>query len=202
MAEAKFSAEFLATSLIEKLNRRNIFPPLFNNPESFVAPAGSKAKRPLNSFLICRRNVCEEASRKGTHNMRVISKATSILWNNASNEERGVYKRIADRVYDLHVLRNPSSFKVELTTQSPEEPSNLPSLTLSFPSHPPIPLSSTLETVSHIAFDDYHLNTVDNSSPSYTGTYFNDNNQIILFNYNDPNSQYHFLPYNGFNHLY
>jgi hypothetical protein len=132
MSEAKFSIEFLATSLVTKLNRRNIFPPLFNNPELFVSPVGPRLKKPPNSFLICRRNVYKEANRKGIHNMRVISKAASILWNKASSKEKKIYERIADHVHEIYTLRNSSSLK--LMFSSPRDPLNL-SLSPSPPLH-------------------------------------------------------------------
>src|SRR3954463_7426388 len=81
MATHDFSIEYLAMSLIVRLDRRNIFPPLHNNPESFLSSVGSisnlssyRPKRPPNAFLICRKNVQEESKSKGTYNMRIISK--------------------------------------------------------------------------------------------------------------------------------
>lgn len=189
MAEIKSQIEFLATSLIKRLNRKNIFPPLLDDPESFVAPIGSRSKKPFNSFLICRRNVRKEANRKGTHNMRVISKVAGILWNNATLEEKNVYKTIAKRVYEIHELRNLTSIKVELTAQLPKAPSI--SRPLPLPSSSSM-LSSMLETIE----------TISNSDQPNIGTRFNDNNQIIIFNYKDPDEKCQFLPYNGFNHLY
>ncbi|CAB5379163.1 unnamed protein product [Rhizophagus irregularis] len=128
MSEGKIPMENLAISLINILNRRNIFPPLFNNPESFVHPVDSK-KKPFNSFMICRRNVYKESNRKGNHNMRVISKAAGILWNSASLEEKNVYKEIANRVHEIYLLRS-CTFKFKLKIPFPKEP-------------PPHPLSAT-----------------------------------------------------------
>ncbi|CAB4495627.1 hypothetical protein RhiirA5_422311 [Rhizophagus irregularis] len=176
MIENKFQIEFLATSLVQKLNRKNIFPPLFNDPESFIAPAGSRPKKPTNSFLICRRNVSKEANRKGAHNMRVISKAAGILWNSATSEEKDVYKNIAERVYEIHILRssnlvNSTSFKIELTTQ----PSPI-SHPLPFPSP-----SSILETTLNNYFNDHDNNQVIpfNSFNSFNYNDFDENHQWI-----------------------
>jgi len=90
-----FSIEDLAMSLIVRLDRRNIFPPLLNNPETFLSPTDNltnlsfrRPKRSPNAFLVCRRNVHEEATRKGTFNMRIISKVTGILWKNAHQKKR------------------------------------------------------------------------------------------------------------------
>src|SRR6266542_681778 len=102
MTTHNFSVEYLAISLIARLDRGNIFPPSINDPESFVSSVGTsngnspsiRQKRPPNAFLICRKNVQEETKRKESYNMRVISKVTSILWKNASIEERNVYKRL------------------------------------------------------------------------------------------------------------
>ncbi|CAG8485731.1 11201_t:CDS:2 [Diversispora eburnea] len=77
MTTSNFSIEDLATALIVRLDRAKIFPPEFNNPEYF--------------------NVHQEAKRRGTCNMRVISKVTGILWRNASLEEKEVYERLADQ---------------------------------------------------------------------------------------------------------
>ncbi|CAB5110679.1 hypothetical protein RhiirA5_469358 [Rhizophagus irregularis] len=155
MAEIKFSTDFLATSLIEKLNRKNIFPPLFNDPESFV-PTG-RSRKPSNSFLICRRNVCKEAKGKGTYNMRVISKAAALLWNNATFEEKKVYKTIAKRVNEIHEIRKLTfNFKVKLTAQPPRAPS------ISHQLHLP-PISSILSSM---------FETLPDSDQSNTGTQF------------------------------
>ncbi|CAB4402967.1 unnamed protein product [Rhizophagus irregularis] len=186
MVEIKFQVQSLATSLIKRLNRENIFPPLLNDPESFVAPTGSRAKRPFNSFLIFRRNVCKEANRKGTRNMRVISKAAGVLWNDATPEEKKEYKTLAKRVHEIHELRNTTSFKVELTGQPPKAPSISRPLPLPFPSSM---LSSMLETLPN------------SDQSNTTGTLFNNDNKIIIFNYKDPDGEFHILPYDGFNHL-
>ncbi|RGB32473.1 hypothetical protein C1646_762839 [Rhizophagus diaphanus] len=186
MVETKFQVASLATSLIKRLNRENIFPPLLNDPESFVAPTGSGAKRTFNSFLIFRRNVCKEANRKGTHNMRVISKAAGVLWNDATLEEKKEYKMLAKRVHEIHELRNTTSFKVELTGQPPKAPSISRPLPLPSPSSM---LSSMLETLSN------------SDQSNTTGTLFNNDNKIIIFNYKDPDGEYQILPYDGFNHL-
>src|SRR2546429_9764007 len=78
MTTHNFSIEDLAQSLVVHLDRHHIFPPLINNPESFLPPIDNmtrssmrRPKRSPNAFLVCRRNVLEEASRKGTYNMRV-----------------------------------------------------------------------------------------------------------------------------------
>src|SRR5688500_9091591 len=112
MSTHNFTMEDLALALIEHLDRRNIFPPTLNDPETFLPKIDesadlsiSRPKKSPHAFLICRSNVQEEASRKGTYNMRVISKATGILWKNASSEEKGIYKQIADRVNVLHCRR-------------------------------------------------------------------------------------------------
>ncbi|CAB4403110.1 unnamed protein product [Rhizophagus irregularis] len=94
--------ENLATSLINMIDRKNIFPPLFNNPESYISPVGPRTKKPPNSFLICRINVHNEAKRKGIYSMRVISKAASILWKQASSEEKDVYKKLSERVFEIY----------------------------------------------------------------------------------------------------
>ncbi|RIA80107.1 hypothetical protein C1645_793252, partial [Glomus cerebriforme] len=119
MSTHNFSIEYLAMSLIVRLDRGNIFPPLHNNPESFISSVGTsnknspsyRPKRPPNAFLICRKNVQEESKRKGSYNMRIISKVTSILWKTASLEEREVYKRLVDRVYEIHYRRSSIIYK-------------------------------------------------------------------------------------------
>ncbi|RGB30668.1 hypothetical protein C1646_671507 [Rhizophagus diaphanus] len=119
MATHDFSIEYLANSLIDRLDRRNIFPPLHNNPELFLSSVSSslnnlssyRPKRPPNAFLICRKNVQEESKRKGTYNMRIISKVTSILWKNATREEREVYKRLVNNVYEIHHKRTCIIYK-------------------------------------------------------------------------------------------
>ncbi|CAI2167870.1 12929_t:CDS:2 [Funneliformis geosporum] len=118
MTTHNFSIEDLALSLIVRLDRRNIFPPSYNNPETFIPSSDNltklsfrRPKRCPNAFLLCRKNVHEESNRKGTSNMRVISKVTSILWKNASPEEKDVYKKLADHVYEIHYRRISSIYK-------------------------------------------------------------------------------------------
>jgi hypothetical protein len=101
-----FTTEELATSLINLLDRKNIFPPLFNNPEYFLSRKDAEPKRTLNAFFICRKNVQNEASNKSWNsNMRIISKAASILWKTASPEEKAVYENLASQVDAINKSR-------------------------------------------------------------------------------------------------
>ncbi|CAB4493278.1 hypothetical protein RhiirA5_422215 [Rhizophagus irregularis] len=170
--------ETLAKSLVLRLNRKNIFPPLFNEPESFVPPMGSKPKKPVNSFIICRQNVCKEAKTKGAHNMRIISKATSILWRSATSGERTVYKNIANRVCEIHLLRNStlinSTTYINSTANINSTAYNqLPSISPSISRQLPFPSPSSIFETSNMFFNDY-------------------NDQIIPFNYEDSDEEYHY----------
>src|SRR4051794_31555460 len=109
MTTHNFSIDDLAESLVCRLDRNQIFPPMLNDPKSFYSPTEDKTsslyqivKRSPNAFLICRKNVHVVASSKGNYNMKTISKATSILWNNATDEEKGIYKELADQVKTLY----------------------------------------------------------------------------------------------------
>ncbi|RGB26339.1 hypothetical protein C1646_746889 [Rhizophagus diaphanus] len=106
MSTHNFSTEDLAKSLLDKLDRSNIFPPLLNNPETFISTLSNlsllRPRRPPNAFLLCRKNVQEEAKRKGNCNMRVISKVTGVLWKDASPDEKKVYEKLANRVHEIH----------------------------------------------------------------------------------------------------
>ncbi|GBC01977.1 hypothetical protein RclHR1_00440043 [Rhizophagus clarus] len=106
MTTHNFSTEDLAKSLLDKLDRTNIFPPLLNNPETFISTLSNlsllRPRRPPNAFLLCRKNVQEEAKRKGNCNMRVISKVTGVLWKDASPDEKKVYEKLANRVHEIH----------------------------------------------------------------------------------------------------
>jgi hypothetical protein len=53
MAQTNFLIDELGNSLITRINKGNIFPPLYNNPESFVPLIGSNSKKPPNSFILC-----------------------------------------------------------------------------------------------------------------------------------------------------
>ncbi|RIB18466.1 hypothetical protein C2G38_2085611, partial [Gigaspora rosea] len=113
MMTSNFSIEDLANSLIGRLDRRRIVPPYYNNPEGFLSPTTSitnsscrRPRRPPNAFLLCRKNVHQEAKRRGSCNMRVISKVTGVLWRNASLEEKEVYERLANAVNKIHVQRH------------------------------------------------------------------------------------------------
>ncbi|CAB5164068.1 hypothetical protein RhiirA5_474559 [Rhizophagus irregularis] len=226
MSTQNFSIEDLAISLIDRLDRCNIFPPHLNNPEKLISSSntlnGLSIKHPRrspNAFLLCRKNVHQEAKRKGTCNMRVISKVTGILWRNASPEEKSVYERLADRVNELHCKRasivsdTPPLTKVKETSgfrpysiPSHLNPSiNLLNSSLTTSNLPlPLPISSySPSSISQITLnnpssafdqkDDFFLNNLNNST-----NYFNpsssdfNNNQVILHNNNNDN---HILSY-------
>ncbi|CAB4493663.1 unnamed protein product [Rhizophagus irregularis] len=186
MEKNHFTVEFLATSLVGKLDRKNIFPPLFNDPELFVASIESKAKKPPNSFLICRLNVSKEANKSGNHNMRTISKAASILWNGATPQEKNVYKKLAERVYEIYALRYSLislSSEVEST-----ELQKVPSLSLTQPPiSVPSPTAITLETFPPIIYN-YYITSCDNSDDPF---FYNDND--------NQNEHFYFLPYYNYN---
>ena len=80
MTTFNFSIEDLAMPLVVRLDRKNIFPPLLKIFLPITDLSSRRPKRSPNAFLICRKDVHEEATRKGTFNMRVISKVTGILW--------------------------------------------------------------------------------------------------------------------------
>jgi hypothetical protein len=221
MTTSNFSIEDLAVSLIDRLDRNNIFPPHLNNPEKLMSSSNTLnglslrcPRRSPNAFLLCRKNVHMEAKRKGTCNMRVISKVTGILWRNASPEEKSVYERLADRVNELHCKRasivsnTPSLTKIkEASSYKPYSiPTQLnPSLNLLntslSSSNTPLPLPISYPSpISQVSLnnpsntfdqkDDFFLNNPTN--------YFNPsssefNNQIILHSNN--NNNHHILSY-------
>jgi hypothetical protein len=193
MATNDFSVEYLATSLLARLDRTKIFPPYFNDPESFVSvPSNNSSirpKRPPNAFLICRKNVQEETKRKGSYNMRVISKVTSLLWQQASDEEKSVYKRLFDRVYEIHYSRNSSSHR-QLPMDSPTSEEISPSYFYS-------PYTTTLNSplffeIENNCHSNYQL-IIDNIN--YFKYYTDSNNQIIIF-YNDDEQNQQLTFYN------
>ena len=96
---------------LSRLNRDRIFPPYCNDPEKFVPDVTNDRRppRPSNVFLLLRKNVAEEARRCIERpNMRVISKASSILWALSTQEEKEVYHRLAKDVSDLHATKFPN----------------------------------------------------------------------------------------------
>jgi len=183
MTTHNFSIMELAMSLIVRLDRNTIFPPMLNNPESFLTASDNlnnlsfrkqKKKRSPNAFLICRRNVHEESIRKGNFNMRIVSKVTGILWNSASPEEKDIYKKLADRVYEINYKRTSSFYKKAVSCK----PHN------SFPIHlqkttpvaspPALPLTPQLE----VSIDSILTSPNDNvsSSPTLSGFFSNASN--------------------------
>ena len=148
-----------------------------------------------------------------TFNMRVISKVTSILWKSASDEEKKVYKKLADQVYEIHYQRTSSIYK-KITASAVKGRSNIYKPYLSFPiqlssssissnsTAPPLSLSSVPATsapfvypptsfnFSTFNFTDNHDNNSDIDLNTYTD--FNsinnvNNNQVI--SYPNPNYQ-------------
>ncbi|GBB96401.1 hypothetical protein RclHR1_27450001 [Rhizophagus clarus] len=212
MSTHDFSIEYLANSLIVRLDRRNIFPPLHDNPELFLSSVGSvsnlssyRPKRPPNAFLICRKNVQEESKRRGSYNMRIISKVTSILWKNASREEREVYKRLVNSVYEIHYKRTCTMYKkiAESSNSSKRRSSNKLSLKSSTTTSVETPLPSlTLPPPTNSIFNfdlignDFLLNNqsnndnvVDfNSYTNFNGQFHNSNQHELTFNNNSNNN--------------
>jgi len=102
------SVDALTNALILKLNRKNIFPPIFNFSKIINSKKIDEQKRTPNAFFICRMNVIKEVERVEIKiNMRVISKVTGILWNNASNEEKNEYLQLAENI-KCHYLKSYS----------------------------------------------------------------------------------------------
>ncbi|RIB17069.1 hypothetical protein C2G38_2188332 [Gigaspora rosea] len=97
----------LANNLYHKLDRNKIFPPYHNKPEDLLpilnASRKCRPRRSPNSFLLCRKNVHEEAKRNGTFNMRIISKVTGMLWRDASPREKQFYEDLAKRCNNLYI---------------------------------------------------------------------------------------------------
>ncbi|CAG8461011.1 7186_t:CDS:1 [Paraglomus occultum] len=101
----------LVDSYISLLNRNHIFPPHINNPKELVpdVTGNRRPPRPLNSFLILRKNVAEEIRRFiDRPNMRVISKVSSVLWSASTKEEKDIYYRLAQDVNKLHAIKYPN----------------------------------------------------------------------------------------------
>src|SRR3954452_13660017 len=144
MTTQNFSIEDLANSLIRRLDRGNIFPPYVNNPEALVSSSNLTLRRPRrspNAFLLCRKNVHQEAKRRGTCNMRVISKVTGMLWRNASPEEKGVYERLADRVNELHCKKTTIVYKGSNMSSLPKNKDTTKYKPYSFPPQLSAPLT-------------------------------------------------------------
>src|SRR5436305_14612754 len=113
MSKILLSDEYLenaAKSLVYKLNRENIFPPLIKEPEMIISKqrkTNKIRKRTPNAFLICRLNVHKEVMSKGLNvNMRIISKATSLLWKNASSMEKFEYTKLAEKIKKFSEIMN------------------------------------------------------------------------------------------------
>ncbi|CAB4403988.1 unnamed protein product [Rhizophagus irregularis] len=231
MTTHNFSIEDLAMSLIVRLDRNNIFPPMLNNPESFLSPTDNltnlsfrRPKRSPNAFLVCRRNVHEEATRKGTFNMRVISKVTGILWKNASAEEKDVYKKLADRVYEIHYKRTSSiykkmtvsslkerasykpyySFPIQLSTASTAPPPTSPQIETSIGPIVPIGPLIPVGTVGHVGPVGSGSTSVSTSAPPpslplpLTSTLYPSTPYNNTFNFEIPNNGY--ISLNNLNH--
>ncbi|CAG8475402.1 7100_t:CDS:2 [Diversispora eburnea] len=100
----------LANSFLNSLERNKIFPPFYNRPEELINPSKAKTSgipRPPNGFLLCRKNVHQQAKKHNIFNMRVISKVTGILWRGASPDEKEQYEKLAIQVQNLHSQRHP-----------------------------------------------------------------------------------------------
>ncbi|CAB5393970.1 unnamed protein product [Rhizophagus irregularis] len=92
MATHDFSIEYLANSLIVRLDRRNIFPPLHNNPELFlssrtciiykkIAEISNSKKKRTSSNKSPMQSTSKKTSVQSTSNkasMQLLSNTTSI----------------------------------------------------------------------------------------------------------------------------
>lgn|SRR5256885_11645337 len=115
--------EISANILALNLDRNNIFPPLLNDPK-IILQNKRQRKRAPNAFFICRMNVQKEVTRYGIkYNMRIVSKAASILWSRATPEEKHQYVIIANMVKELYsnpTIENSYNpyYSFQLTSQS------------------------------------------------------------------------------------
>ncbi|CAI2162619.1 7087_t:CDS:1 [Funneliformis geosporum] len=115
MAAANFSLEFLTNNLMEKIDRKMIFPPHLNDPVELLAfNRANRPSRPPNGFLLCRKNVNSIAKEVGIANMRVISKVAGIFWRSATLEEKEMYENLANEVSTVYTQR----YNVEKSIQS------------------------------------------------------------------------------------
>ncbi|KAG9287308.1 hypothetical protein G9A89_008939 [Geosiphon pyriformis] len=103
-----------AIELITKMNLSKIFPPEEKEPERLLSAQNmvtsngiTRPRRPPNAFFIFRQNVIRQARLVGRPNMQIISKASSILWKMAAEEDRKCYKNLASQVSALHKQRFP-----------------------------------------------------------------------------------------------
>jgi hypothetical protein len=121
-----FSIQELADALVSRLDRNRIFPPFYyNQPVDFVIPTQQGHIVKSNCFSFCCKNVKEEANRFGNGNMRIIFKASGILWQNANYEEKKIYRDLYTNTKNLCVqmnaqAANPSPIIVAQTQQAPD----------------------------------------------------------------------------------
>ncbi|CAH1765624.1 16891_t:CDS:1 [Entrophospora sp. SA101] len=132
-ATPNFSLDYLADTMISRLDRGRIFPPHLNNPEDLLSvPCNrtNKPTRPPNGFLLCRKNVHHQAKQQGMCNMRVISKVTGMLWRSASPEEKEMYEDLANQVSVVYAQRYND-------TSIPSYLRSIPSAYMPYTIHPP-----------------------------------------------------------------
>jgi hypothetical protein len=117
MATPNFSLDFLVDNLMNKIDRKMIFPPHLNDPVELLTTSFNRTNRPTrppNGFLLCRKNVHHIAKEVGIVNMRVISKVSGILWRSASLEEKEMYENLASEVSFVYTQR----YNIEAYNQS------------------------------------------------------------------------------------
>ncbi|CAB4417153.1 unnamed protein product [Rhizophagus irregularis] len=88
-----FSIQELADALVSRLDKNRIFPPFYyNQPNDFIVSTQQGHVVKSNCFFFCCKNVKEEANRFGNGNMRIVFKASGILWRNATVGEKKIYE--------------------------------------------------------------------------------------------------------------
>uniref|UniRef100_A0A1D1YZV3 Repressor ROX1 n=1 Tax=Anthurium amnicola TaxID=1678845 RepID=A0A1D1YZV3_9ARAE len=125
MATPNFSLDFLVDNLMNKIDRKMIFPPHLNDPVELLNTSFSRTNRPTrppNGFLLCRKNVHNIAKEVGIVNMRVISKVSGMLWRSASLEEKEMYENLASEVSFVYTQR----YNIETYNQSRIIPAYMP----------------------------------------------------------------------------
>ncbi|GBC09879.1 hypothetical protein RclHR1_09190005 [Rhizophagus clarus] len=105
-----FSIQEIADTLISRLDRDKIFPPFYyNQPIDFIVPTQQGHIVKSNCFFFCCKNVKEEANRFGNGNMRIILKASGILWRNATNGEKEIYEDLYNEAKNLCIQMNSNA---------------------------------------------------------------------------------------------
>jgi hypothetical protein len=97
------------TTLRNRINRRNIFPPAYRNPNELLQSYLNSRRRitkPPSMYDIFKINFAKEAKRLGFSDQLLINHEANFFWTYATNQQRQQYTQLSREVQSFYFQSN------------------------------------------------------------------------------------------------